>query len=423
MNHFVIFKSVSGFEETLFSSDWLDNIVRMSSGNLSADERIWTALGPGLLLAGYFLVALLMYIIRVLIKGEFADEEMEKRERTVLTCLWLRKYFVWSMKPVWKMLEFIQIPAMAITTLALLLAFASGVSLAAGRFALGGWLFIFAGICDFFDGRVARMRSEVSVGGNFLDSVLDRYSDAAVYIGLAWFYRESWVLLVVMVSMVSSQLISYIRAKGESLGIDIRIGLMQRPERVVILGLGLALSPVAEAIIAPQDPHPSHRLAIGTLVLLSIMTQVTAVRRLVYGLKKLGADTFSGIASVSQGSLLRNIASSAVATGCDFAVFDLMVSVMSVYPGLATGAGCIVGAIINFTINRSWVFKTRDAALVKQMLRYSFVSFTSALLNSGGVMVLLLIPSSEYRLAWLLVRGAVFLTWNFPLHRDYVFRK
>ena len=69
------------------------------------------------------------------------------------------------------------------------------VALAAGRFALGGWLYLFAGILDVLDGRIARARGLASKKGAALDSVLDRYSDSAVLVGLSWYYRDSWVLL------------------------------------------------------------------------------------------------------------------------------------------------------------------------------------------------------------------------------------
>jgi putative flippase GtrA len=90
-------------------------------------------------------------------------------------------------------------------------------------------------------------------------------------------------------------------------------------------------------------------------------------------------------------------------------------------PGFSTTMGCLVGAFVNFTMNRVWTFGS-SAPPLRQIRRYAFVSATSALLNSGGVMVLLLVPSVEYRVAWILVRAAVFVSWNFPLQGDYVFK-
>ena len=89
-------------------------------------------------------------------------------------------------------------------------------------------------------------------------------------------------------------------------------------------------------------------------------------------------------------------------------------------PRLATAAGCALGGIVNFGIHRVWI-SAREAPAVAQALRYALVSTSSALLNSGGVAVLLFVPGLDYRVAWMIARGAVFLTWNYPLHRDFVF--
>lgn len=399
----------------------MDGFIDLLQGNLTPAARVWSALGPGLVLAAYVVLTFVAYVIRYYWIGPYRDEELEKRDRTVLTHLWLRLYFAWAIRPIWFLILRSGIPASAITTLSVLLSLASGVALAVGRFTLGGWLFIFAGVCDFFDGRVARKRNQVSPAGNLLDSVLDRYSDAAVFLGLAWFYRDSWILLAVLLALVGAQLTSYVRAKGESLSIDIRVGLMQRPERVAILGIGVALSPIVEVMLDPYNPRPSHRVAMATLVVLAVTTQTTAARRLVYGLNALGTKPFASWVSTARGSLVRNVTAAFIATAVDFVVFATLVGQDVLGPGFATAVGCGVGAVINFTINRIWVFGSRGAP-ARQAYRYAFVSTTSALLNAGGVVVLLLVPSTEARLAWVIVRATVYLAWNFPLQRDYVFK-
>lgn len=399
----------------------MENFIDFIAGNLTTEERIWAALAPGVVLLGYVLISLAAYTIRCVLYGQFSDAELENRDRTVITGLWTRLYFAWAMRPIWWLVLRSGIPASAITTLSFLLSVAAGVSLAMGRFSLGGWLFIFGGICDFLDGRVARTRKEASPSGSLLDSVLDRYSDAVIFMGLAWFYRDSWVLAAVLVALTGSQLVSYVRARGESLGIEIKIGLMQRAERILLLGIGVALSPIVEAVLAPNDPTPQHRMAIMSIVLLAVTTQMTAARRLLYGLRKLGTVPIKGWFSKSKGSLLRNIISAIVATAGDFVAYYCLVNYAGMTPGVSTAIGCGFGAVINFTMNRIWTFGSKSPP-ISQMARYAFVSFTSALLNAGGVTVLLLVPSAEYRVAWLLVRLAVFLAWNFPLQRDYVFK-
>ncbi|MEE9385639.1 MAG: CDP-alcohol phosphatidyltransferase family protein [Nannocystaceae bacterium] len=400
----------------------METVFDVARGQLDPSQRIWSALAPGLILAAYFVGGMVAYGVRVAISGPYRDAELEKRSRTFITGLWLRLYFAWVMRPVWYLVFRSGVPATAITTLSLLLSVGAAVALAMGRFSLGGWLFIAGGICDFLDGRVARQRGRASAAGNMLDSVLDRYSDGIVLVGLAWFYRHEWVLIVVLATLLGSQVTSYIRAKGEALGVDIQVGLMQRAERILLLGVAVALSPIVEAILDPTNPRPDHRLAIGALVLLAITTQMTSIRRLIYGLHELETAPFRGWISVSRGSLVRNIAAAVVATSVDFVVFYWLVSTGRFGVGSATVIGCLVGALINFSINRVWVFGSRAAPL-RQGLRYAFVSSTSAGLNAGGVMILLLVPSAEYRIAWLVVRAAVYLAWNFPLQRDYVFNE
>lgn len=392
---------------------------KIVSGSFSPEERIWTAILPGIVLLIYFLIGLLVYLVRCAIWGQYRDAELEKRNRTILTFLSARLFFAWVMRPLWYVVFRSNIPASAITTLSIFLTIASAVCISIGRFSLGGWLFIFGGICDFLDGRVARQRGEASVYGNLLDSVLDRYSDGIIFIGLAYFYRSSWVLGPVLIAMLGSQLVSYIRAKGESLSLKIDIGLMQRPERILLLGIGLATSPVAEAILDPGNTRPQHRVAIVAIVVLAIMTQVTAARRLIYGLRQ-------SISTLSTGYkvdivFLRNIASAIVATSVDFVLYFVLVNYLSFDPVVATALGCLLGAVTNYTMNRIWTFRSVGRPL-PQIFRYAFVSGSSAGLNASGVAILLLVPSVNYLIAWMLVRAAVFITWNFPLQKDYVYK-
>jgi putative flippase GtrA len=196
---------------------------------------------------------------------------------------------------------------------------------------------------------------------------------------------------------------------------------MQRAERILLLGVAVALSPIAEAFLAPGDPRPAHRLAIAAIVLLAITAQVTAARRLVYGLGALGSKPLAGWFSAARGSLVRNVAAAIIATAVDFAVFAALVHLAGLAPWAATACGCAVGAVVNFTVNRVWVFHSKTPR-VAQSMRYAFVSATSAMLNSGGVAILMLVPSARSWIAWSLVRAAVYLAWNFPLQRDYVFK-
>lgn len=391
-------------------------------GDLSAPERIWSALAPLLMIGCYFFLGLVVYLIRRPIKGRYRDAELEARGTSILLGAETRAFFAWLVRPLWELLRVMRVPPDAITTLSVLLAAAAGVSVAFGRFTLGGWLYLFAGVCDFLDGRIARITNRATPAGAALDSILDRYAESVVMIGLAWYYRGSWVLAVVLASMLGSLMVSYIRARGEGLGVDVKVGVMQRPERLVLLGASMAFAPVLEAMLVPTDPHPLHRLTVWALVFLALAANATAAVRLVHVLRALTPpeDKHPEAFSFGPGGLGRNVIAAVVATAVDFTAVNILVSGLSMSPGLATGLGCVVGGIVNFTINRFWVFQSGGAPL-SEGSRYTLVSASSALLNAGGVAVAMFIPDLNYRIAWILVRGVVFLGWNFPLQRDYVF--
>src|SRR5262249_34613462 len=155
----------------------------------------------------------------------------------------------------------------------------AGVSVAFGRFALGGGLFILSGILDTLDGRLARARHRVAGAGAAVDSPLDRYARGAMLIGGAYYFRASWRLLPTLAALFGTSMVPYVRAKAESLGLTMKDGLMQRPERVFTLGLATVLSPWFETL-HPAASGPGHRLAAISLVLLAISSNATAIGRI-----------------------------------------------------------------------------------------------------------------------------------------------
>ncbi|WP_338871714.1 GtrA family protein [Myxococcus stipitatus] len=396
----------------------LENLVAWLTGNLSPSARIWTALAPAILACAYFLGGLLIFCIRCAFKGVPRDEETLKRGSTVLVGFFLRHYFFWVIQPLWALILRSGLPANALSMLSGLLGISSGVAVAAGRFALGGWLFLAAGILDVMDGRIARTRKEANPAGAALDSVLDRYVDSAMLMGLAWYYRDTWVLLPALGALLGSSLVPYVRAKGEGLGVSVRDGAMQRLERVLFLGVGTALSPILEAVFWPEQKHPMHWMAVVGLVFVAIMSNLTAIsrfRNLVKALAPKRQEARSEKAIVGL-----NAAAGAIATAVDFALVLALVEWMNLLPAWATVLGALLGAVVNYSINRVLTFRS-TAAVGRQMVRYAVVSGTSALLNAGGVALLTLHPQLAYTFGWWAVRGVVYFAWNLPLQRDYVF--
>jgi CDP-diacylglycerol--glycerol-3-phosphate 3-phosphatidyltransferase len=124
---------------------------------------------------------------------------------------------------------------------ALIFGFASSDNNQPRRFLYAGLVIIGAGIFDMVDGRVARATNQVTVFGAFFDSVIDRYSDVAIFFGLLVYYaRANRFFYVVMVAfvMTTSVMVSYTRARAESLIPSCKVGFMERPERIVLVIIG-----------------------------------------------------------------------------------------------------------------------------------------------------------------------------------------
>ncbi|HEX5724431.1 MAG TPA: CDP-alcohol phosphatidyltransferase family protein [Longimicrobiaceae bacterium] len=130
-----------------------------------------------------------------------------------------------------------------ITTFGFLVNVAAGVCFMFGRLGWGGFLVLFGGIVDIADGYVARATGQASRFGSFYDSTLDRIAEIVVFLGVFSLYLgnepnigEPWMVYVVALAMTGSLMVSYTRARAEGLGIDCKVGLMQRAERIILLG-------------------------------------------------------------------------------------------------------------------------------------------------------------------------------------------
>lgn len=362
---------------------------------------------PALLLAAYFGVGLCLYAAR---RERTTDAEMRERGHSVVLGAWLRDAFAWLMQPLLSAMIRLGIAPDAVSCLSVLIAIAAGIAAAFGEFTLAGALYLIAGLCDYFDGRLARVTGAASTRGAALDSILDRYSEAAVIIGLAWYYRQHWVLLVLLLFLAGSFLVPYIRAKGESLGLSMAVGLMQRPERVVILGIAMMLSALVDYFLsADLVQRFPHVLVIVVVVPLALSTQATAAYRLWHVTRRLTetseADPF---ARMSRPAIVAN----ALGTALDLALLVLAVARWHWPAWLASGVFAFTSTLLFF----GWV-RFRKAPEAISWQRAIVVAIGGGLANAGFVAMLLWIPRLDYRLAWLAARGAVGWAWNYPMAR------
>jgi phosphatidylglycerophosphate synthase len=250
----------------------------------------WLSLAPAAVIVAYFVVGLIAFSVRTAIWGMTHDRDIEASGRSLLIGTYLRNYFSWLVRPLWLLVFASGISPNGVTVLAMMVGGASGVAVAFGRFALGGWLFILSGILDTLDGKLARVRNRVTPAGAAFDSLLDRYADSAVLFGLAIYFRNSWVLVSVLAALFGTSMVPYVRAKAESFGVVMKEGLMQRPERIFTLGVTVSVSPFVEALLPVSSGPPTQRLAAIGLVFLAVTSNATAIGRIARLLSALRHD-------------------------------------------------------------------------------------------------------------------------------------
>lgn len=129
-----------------------------------------------------------------------------------------------------------------LTVIGFLVSVAAGVLIAKAYFLAGGLVVLLAGAFDLLDGPLARATGKTTRFGAFLDSTLDRLSEAAVLAGIVAFYayhEETWESILAYATFVGSVMVSYLRARAEGLGVKCEVGIFTRAERVVVMSIGL----------------------------------------------------------------------------------------------------------------------------------------------------------------------------------------
>lgn len=203
------------------------------------------------------------------------DAEIAARTEEALFGQAIKQAFGAAVEPVVRLVERLGVHPHLLTLACLLLSFVAAAALAAGDLLAGGLIAALASIFDYFDGRVARRTGRSSLAGNFLDSTLDRVSELALFGGAAILFRESaFLLLVTLLASGGAILTSYARAKAESLGLMLKSGWLQRPERVTLLCAGAAFDPLATTLPWPAvlGPHPLFAAATCVLAALGVIT-------------------------------------------------------------------------------------------------------------------------------------------------------
>jgi len=169
-----------------------------------------------------------------------------------------------------------------ITTLGTLVVIGSGVAFGRGAIRLGGFLLLFSGLFDLLDGQVARLGGKTTTFGAFYDSTLDRVGEAAVFTGLIFYFLtgplpadlKPRAIAAGLVALVASLLVSYTRARAEALGVDNKVGIAARAERILLLGL--------PALVLGAGPGRPGVVLFWIVAVLALVSAITVIQRVVH---------------------------------------------------------------------------------------------------------------------------------------------
>jgi len=194
-------------------------------------------------------------------------------------------YAVWLLGPIERALVASQVSPNVITAASLLSCAGAGVAVAFGHLATSAWLYILGGILDLLDGRLARALGRQTQAGALFDSVADRWAEFLFFTGFAWYLRDTPWLLAVMGAAGGSMMVSYTRARGEGLGLDLKHGAMQRAERMLLVAVGTL---VAAWLAAGESTLEYVKPAAGiALAMCAALSTVTAMGRWIEGYRAL----------------------------------------------------------------------------------------------------------------------------------------
>lgn len=233
-------------------------------------------------LIGLFLalpaLVLAAYGVRVAVAGRALDPRVQRESSTVLLGRFPIEAFHWALRGVGRTVSRTGVSPDTLTLISLVISAASLPLAALGMLPGAGAALLFGAAFDALDGIVARERGVASDAGEVLDAVVDRYADAAPLLGLAVFYRASVpALVLVLVALLGSMLVSYVRAKSEAMGLSLPGGLMRRHERIAYLTAGLLLGPLLQLASVPVAA-PLTLLAVAVVAVVSNIAAVSLTR-------------------------------------------------------------------------------------------------------------------------------------------------
>ena len=180
----------------------------------------------------------------------------------------LKDSFLSMLDPIVRLFTKLNINPNTFTTIGFLISCIAALYMASGHLRTAACLILLSGLCDTIDGKLARSSGKVTRFGALYDSTLDRYSEVIFFFGLAFYFiKNGWyrTSVVLAVGLGGSLMVSYVRARAESLGFHCKVGLLQRAERLLLLGAGALI----------------HLYAlVAAIWIIGILSNITAIQRI-----------------------------------------------------------------------------------------------------------------------------------------------
>jgi phosphatidylglycerophosphate synthase len=253
----------------------------------------------------YSLLPLIIILEIVVISFSYFAITWEKRKKSEETLSRLHKSFIgiffiefwyWISRPALNFFKLIKTTPNKITAISIFLSFITGAIYSMGFIALGGWILVVSGTLDMLDGALARETGQTTKSGAFFDSCGDRYSDSFVFIGIALYFlsknfsaatgnfsltaSDYLGVIVMMTLLLGTATMSYVKARGDVVGASTKRGLMQRPERIMMLTIFSVIDPFIRIILKKYELNQDAGL-ISILIIMSVLINFSAITRMV----------------------------------------------------------------------------------------------------------------------------------------------
>lgn len=258
----------------------------LSITSILSISSIWVTLGPIVVINVALFISYLTYQLWGR-KKRVREFKGAKTAGSKFLSSETREWWFWTTDPIVKFFVKIKMGPNVITATGFVFSAVAAYLFSRGLFGYAGWAMIFGASFDMFDGRVARITGRSSRSGAFFDAVMDRFGEGLCFLGLAIYFRESFMLFVTIAGLIGSLLVSYTKARAEAIGVECNVGTMQRPERIVYLGVASVINPILATALTHWWVSPPPLLVMIALIFIAVMTNWTAIYRMIHTMNEL----------------------------------------------------------------------------------------------------------------------------------------